>query len=153
MDNLDKRIFTELQNNFPLEERPYDIIAERLGITTDQLYQRVKRLLEDGVIRRMGASLDSRKLGFDSTLVAMKVDTQSVEKAGDLLLTYPEITHSYTRDDQFNIWFTVIACDTWRIGVILEDIRIRLGLDKTNILNLPMERLFKLDARFKPADR
>lgn len=149
MDELDKRILDALQNEFPLSERPYEILAEKLGISGDELWERVQGLIESGIIRRMGASLDSRKLGYSSTLAAVSVPAERVDEAAEVVGRYPEVTHSYLRDDEFNIWFTVIAYDNERIEAILEEIRTALSLEPSAVLNLPVTRLFKLDARFK----
>jgi len=149
MDELDSRILDALQNEFPLSERPYEVLAERLEISGDELWERVQGLVEEGVIRRMGASLDSRKLGYSSTLAAISVPAERGDEAAEIVGRYPEVTHSYLRDDEFNIWFTVIAIDNERIAGILEDIRCALSLEETAVLNLPVTKLFKLDARFK----
>ena len=149
MDELDKRILDALQNEFPVSERPYEILAGKLGVPGDELWERVQELIEGGVIRRMGASLDSRKLGYSSTLAAVSVPPERVDEAAAVVGRYPEVTHSYLRDDEFNIWFTVIAYDNGRIEAILEEIRLALSLEPSAVLNLPVTRLFKLDARFK----
>ena len=149
MDDIDRRIIKELQGNFPLEINPYEVIAGNLGMNTDQLWQRVIALAESGVIRRMGFSIDSRKIGYSSTLAAVRVTQDQVEKASELISGYPQITHSYLREDEFNIWFTVIADDRNRVLVILEEIRDKLNLTESDVMDLPVEKLFKLDARFK----
>ena len=149
MDQMDSRILRELQDNFPLREEPYKIIAERLQISEEQLWLRIRRLLDDGVIRRIGASFDSNKFGFRSTLAAVRVEPESVERAAQIIGAFPEVTHSYLRKDEFNIWFTIIAADYQAIERILEHIRTSLSLDKSAVLILPMKRLFKLDARFR----
>ncbi len=148
MDDLDRKILDALQNEFPLTERPFDVLAERLALDPEQLWQRVERMLEQGVIRRLGASLDSRKLGYCSTLAAVRVAPERVEEAAGLIARYPEVTHSYQRDHPFNIWFTLIAPDDARIETILDEIRTALSLLPADILNLPVRRMFKLDARF-----
>ena len=149
MDELDYRILNVLQNEFPLSERPYEVLAQRLDISGDELWERVQGLVEKGVIRRMGASLDSRKLGYSSTLAAISVPAERVDEAAEVVGRYHEVTHSYLRDDQFNIWFTVIARNNDRIASILEEIRSALSLEPATVLNLPVTKLFKLDARFK----
>lgn len=153
MDEMDYHILDALQNEFPLSEKPYDVLAERLEIPGDELWQRVRGLLKEGVIRRMGASLDSRKLDYSSTLAAISVPAERVDEAAQVVGRYPEVTHSYLRNDQFNIWFTVIAGDSRRIAGILEEIRCALSLEHAAVLNLPVTRLFKLDARFKTPGR
>jgi DNA-binding Lrp family transcriptional regulator len=149
MDKLDCQILEALQNDFPLSEEPYKIIARRLQIPHAQLWDRVKALMAEGVIRRIGASLDSKKLGYCSTLAAVSVDEDKIDKAAEVIGGFYEVTHSYLRKDKFNIWFTIIAPDNKRIEQIIEQIRTSLSLDSSQILNLPIKRLFKLDARFK----
>ena len=148
MDELDCRILKALQNDFPLSEKPYEIIANRLQIPCDELWNRVQRLIAEGVIRRIGASLDSHKLGFCSTLAAVCCKANLVEQAVEIIGRFPEVTHSYLRKDNFNIWFTIIATDKERIEHILEQIRTSLSLESSQILNLPIKNLFKLNARF-----
>ena len=72
----------------------------------------------------------------------------NVEKAAEVIGEFHEVTHSYLRKDNFNVWFTIIAADNIRIEDILEQIRSCLSLDDSQVLNLPMKRLFKLDTRF-----
>ena len=148
MDDLDRRILDALQHDFPLSERPFDILAQRLGLDPDLLWRRVEAMRKSGVIRRLGASLDSRKLGFRSTLAAVRVPSELVERAAEAIGRHPEVTHSYLRDHEFNIWFTIIAPDEERIDTILREIREELSLDPSDVLDLPVKRLFKLDARF-----
>jgi DNA-binding Lrp family transcriptional regulator len=148
IDDLDRTILDALQFDFPLSERPFDVVAERLGVDADLLWGRVEAMLEQGVIRRLGASLDSRKLGFCSTLAAVRVREDLVDRAAEIIGRHPEVTHSYLRDPEFNIWFTVIAPDVEKIQALLDDVRTALSLDASDVLNLPMTRMFKLDARF-----
>jgi DNA-binding Lrp family transcriptional regulator len=148
MDKLDSQILRELQDNFPLSEKPYEVIANRLQIPKEELWDRVRLMLDKGIIRRIGASFDSNKLGFCSTLAAVSVDPELVDRASEIIGRFYEVTHSYLRNDPYNIWFTLIAIDNDRIENILEQIRVSLCLEKSKVLNLPMKRLFKLDARF-----
>lgn len=149
MDQLNRRILQELQDNFPLEEKPYEIVADRLQISKEELWERIERMLDEGVIRRIGVSIDSRKIGFRSTLAAVSVEPELIDRAAEIIGEFHEVTHSYLRNDSFNIWFTIIAADEKRIEEILEQIRDSLSLERSKVLNLPVKRLFKLDARLK----
>ena len=148
MDELDGRILRELQHGFPLSEKPYEVLADRLEVSGEELWSRVQRMLDVGVIRRMGASFDSKKLGYSSTLAAVSVEPALVERAAEVIGAFPEVTHNYLRTDAFNLWFTMIAVDQERIDQVLEEIRASLSLERSAVLNLPVKRLFKLDARF-----
>jgi hypothetical protein len=78
----------------------------------------------------------------------VSVEPALVDRAAETIGEFHEVTHSYLRNDAFNIWFTLIAVDDERIEEILEQIRTSLSLEKSKVLNLPVKRLFKLDARF-----
>ena len=149
MDDLDHRILDALQYGFPLRERPFDLLAEHLNCDPDLLWRRVQVMLEQGVIRRIGVSFDSQKLGYCSTLAALRVPPARVDQAAAVVGGYAEVTHSYLRDHEFNIWFTVIALSDRKIETILREIRDTLSLAAADVLNLPMKRVFKLDARFR----
>ena len=149
MDGLDRRIITELQENFPLATNPYETLAGNLGIDVDQLWERICALVESGVIRRIGLSIDSRKMGYSSTLAAIRVPAGRIDEASELIAKYPQITHSYLRDDAFNIWFTVIAENKGCVSAILKEIRLKLDLSDEDMMDLPAKKVFKLDARFK----
>ncbi len=148
MDEMDKRILELLQNTFPLSERPYEVLANKLGISCEVLLERVRELIADGVIRRMGASFDSSKLGFCSTLVGVSVKPEQLEKAVEVINRFSEVTHNYLRRDEFNIWFAVVAENSERVAHIIEQIRCELSLENSRVLNLPAKRMFKLDTCF-----
>ena len=148
MDKVDSQVLKALQNEFPLSERPYETIASKLDIQCSELWKRIEKLVDEGTIRRLGASLNSHKLGFCSTLAAINVQANLVERATEVIDQFPEITHSYLRKDHFNIWFTVIASDNERIEQVLEQISSSLSLESAQLINLPVKKLFKLDARF-----
>jgi DNA-binding Lrp family transcriptional regulator len=150
MDDLDQQIITQLQMDFPLEANPYDIIAEGLGIDVEVLFKRVESLIDLGTIRRIGVSVDSRKIGYHSTLTAIRVPDEQVDSACQVIDSCPEITHSYLRSNEFNVWFTVIASSQERVKEVIEELRVKLDLEVSDVLDLPMLQLFKLDARFKP---
>jgi DNA-binding Lrp family transcriptional regulator len=148
VNDIQKQIIQKLQTEFPLEPRPFDIIAQKLGISLDELFAEIQQLIDAGVIRRLGVSLDSNKLGYRSILAAIAVPEDRIQDASERIHCFSEITHSYLRSDPFNIWFTIIAPSDERIAAILDALRNSLNLKPSEVLHLPMKRLFKLDARF-----
>src|SRR4030065_1141915 len=111
MDKIDSQILQELQYDFPLCERPYEVIAERLKISKEEIWDRTQMMLDNGVIRRMGASFDSNKLGFRSTLAAVSVAPEQVDRAAEIIGRFYEVTHSYLCNDVFHIWLTFIVIE------------------------------------------
>ncbi len=139
-------ILNEIQRNFPISPRPYLALARRLKLREKEVMERVQRLKEAGIIRRIGASFRARAVGFSSTLCAAKVPPSSIDEFVRVVNTYPGVTHNYEREGEYNIWFTLIAPSRRRIEQIVAEISRRTGVRE--ILNLPAEKTFKIAVDF-----
>lgn len=146
MDEVDKKILNIIQTGFPITPRPYAELAAGVGLVEDEVVERIRRLKADGVVRRVGATFDSSRLGYASTLCAMQVPAERVDEVAEIIGAYENVTHNYLRDDRFNVWFTVIAESEERIEAILDEIRAKTGI--STIMNLPATRLFKVKVAF-----
>jgi DNA-binding Lrp family transcriptional regulator len=148
-DQADLALLDALQDDIPLVSRPYDVIAARLGISGDDVMERLARLQERGIVRGLSPVLESRKVGLTATtLVALRVAEEKVREVTRLINAYPEVSHNYRRDHTFSIWFTVAGKDEERIREIVGEIRRQAGLSGEDILELPTVRRFKIDVRF-----
>jgi DNA-binding Lrp family transcriptional regulator len=150
MDSLDKKLLDIIQSGFPLEERPYAAIGQELGLDEDQVLERVRRLKADGVIRRIGANFQSKKLGWHSTLCAASVPRKRLEEFREAVNRRPGVTHNYLRAHRYNVWFTFIGPSREAVAESLAEISRETGVD---ILNLPQERLFKIKVDFRMKDK
>ncbi|MDF1543452.1 MAG: hypothetical protein P1P71_10130 [Anaerosomatales bacterium] len=146
LTELDKRVLTEIQANFPVAPAPYAVLAERVGATEAEVHGSVIGMKRDAVIRRIGAIFDSHRLGYRSTLCAIAAPPERLEEVAALIGCYPNVTHNYQREDRYNVWFTLIAPSEERIAEILAEIAETTGID--DILNLPAIRLFKIRVDF-----
>jgi DNA-binding Lrp family transcriptional regulator len=146
MDDIDRRILTILQKEFPLDAEPYRVIGERVGLTGEDVLRRVTRLRDEGIIRRIGAVFDVRKLGYASTLCAARVPEEKIEDFVAVVNSYRGVTHNYRRGHTFNVWFTFIAPSMAEIEQALEEIKDATGVDQ--IIIMPATRTFKIDASF-----
>lgn len=144
MEKTDARILRELILDFPIHRRPYDVIARRLNLTGDEVYRRTCRLINNGIIRRIGPGFNSAALGRVTTLVGLRLRPDSIDNAAKIINAFPEVTHNYLRADEFNIWFTIIAPHRRRIDEIIKHIADRLELTADDIINAPSEKVFKL---------
>ena len=98
MDETDKQILKMLQDNVPLVSRPFLVVAKKLKVSEDEVIQRIKRMIEEGIVRRFSASIDHRKLGISANpLVAWNVPKEKVEEIGEKLASFDEVTHCYER--------------------------------------------------------
>lgn len=144
-DDLDKKIINMIQLDFPLTVRPYLEIADALGVSEDEVIRRLARLSESGAIRRIGPILNTKGMGGSNTLVAVKVPADKIDEAAAVINAYPEVSHNYLRNADFNIWFTLSAPTRERIDTILGEIEETL---KCPIMDLPTVRQHKIQVRF-----
>jgi DNA-binding Lrp family transcriptional regulator len=147
MDLRDKNILNEIQSDFPVTSRPFLEIGNRFGMSEDEVIVRIRRLKEDGIIRRIGGNFNSRKLGFTSTLCAAKVPDEKITEFVEAVNSYKGVTHNYLRKNPYNIWFTFIAPDMAAIENYLNEIALKTGV--RDILNLPAEKMFKIKVDFE----
>lgn len=147
MDEDDKRILNIIQTDFPLSVRPFKEIGERLGLGEDEVLSRIRALKASGVIRRIGGSFDSRRLGFFSTLCAAKVPEERLERFNEVINSYPGVTHNYQRDHDYNVWFTFIGESPERVEEALSEISRRSQV--IDIVSLPARRKFKIRVKFE----
>jgi siroheme decarboxylase len=146
LDELDKAILNQIQSSFPITPRPYAAVGELLGLSEAEVLERVRRMEQEGVIRRIGANFNSRQLGYTSTLCAAQVPPDRIEQFIQVVNQYPGVTHNYLRRHRLNIWFTLIAESTARIGEILEEIGKQSGI--AEIYSFPAKRIFKIQVDF-----
>ncbi len=148
LDKLDFKILEALQFNFPFVERPWDYIAEKIGIDSQNLLSRVKRLIELGIIRKIGGFPNLKKIGFTaSTLIGVKVQQEKLEEITNIINDCNSVSHNYLREHKYNLWFTITAKDSNEIENIIESIK-QIGISDEDILNLPTIKSFKTDVRF-----
>jgi len=147
LDDMDRMILNEIQSNLPIEPRPYQVLAEKLRCSEEEVLRRVQEMKDREVIRRIGANCNSRKLGYTSTLCAARVPSQLMERFVEVVNSYTGVTHNYRREHDYNIWFTLIASSKGEIKRILGEISERTGVEE--VISLPAERLFKIQVDFE----
>jgi len=107
LEAADRELLNAVQWDFPLEPRPYLVLAERLGIDEAEVRTRVARVKELGVLRQLSAIFDTRALGYGSSLVAAKIDPDRVDEAAAVISAHPGVSHNYKRNHAYNLWYTI----------------------------------------------
>ncbi|SEH28338.1 Lrp/AsnC family transcriptional regulator [Selenomonas sp. KH1T6] len=98
VSELDKKVIRALQGEFPLVAEPYKVLAEGIGISEDLFLERVKALEEDKKIRKMGAVLRHREVGFKANvLAAWVVPQEELDTIAQEMARHPAVTHCYDR--------------------------------------------------------
>ena len=103
LDALDKQIIAIMQEDFPLAAEPYREIADKLGISEAQLLERLQQYQQSGKIRKMGAVLSHRTVGYAANaLCAWIVPEERIQEVGQLLAKNALVTHCYARKSQLD---------------------------------------------------
>jgi DNA-binding Lrp family transcriptional regulator len=99
-------VLREVQR-LPLTTRPFQEIAERLGMDEREVLEITSGLLEKGIIRRIGISVAHRKLGMVANpMTVLNVPEDRLDEIGQRIGDEPEVTHCYSRKGwDYNIFF------------------------------------------------
>ncbi|MFH1487823.1 MAG: AsnC family transcriptional regulator [Pseudomonadota bacterium] len=116
IDDLDKKIISQIQGDLPLDPRPFALLAERVGISEEAFVERVRAMKDLGIIRRFGATLYHQEAGFSSNaMVAWRVPEGKIAEVGAVMSRFREVTHCYQRrpqkDWQYNLYTMVHGDD------------------------------------------
>jgi siroheme decarboxylase len=146
IDELDKKIISLIQGDLPLDPRPFAVLADKIGIAEDKFINRVKAMVEDGTIRRFGATLYHKQAGIRSNaMAAWCVPEEKVEKTGKALAKFKEVTHCYQRvpqrDWKYNLYTMIHGKNDADCRAIAE--RMSQGVGVADYVLLFSEKEFK----------
>ena len=105
LDDADRAIVLATQAGLPLDERPFAVLAERVGLAEPALLARVQRMLAAGTIRRIAAVPNHYRLGFTANgMTVWDVDDAAIGELGPRVGALPFVTHCYRRPRQRPDW-------------------------------------------------
>jgi DNA-binding Lrp family transcriptional regulator len=145
LDETDKRLMNLLQSSFPLDPEPFALIASEAELELEDVLARTRRLLEGRIIREITPIFDTRALGYESMLVAAKVDAENPQRAAAAVNAHPGVSHNYLRTHDFNLWFTIAVPPDSELGMAgtLEALMEATGA--SSMRQLPTLTLFKIN--------
>ena len=105
LDATDRRLMIATQAGLPRVSRPYDVLAEQLGIATDEVLRRLQRMLDCGVIRRIGAVPNHYAIGYTANGMSVwDVDDSRIDELGVQVGALEFVTHCYRRPRRLPDW-------------------------------------------------
>jgi len=146
MDDIDKKIINALQGDFPIEDQPYQIIAQQLELSEDELLSRLENLLNNKILTRFGPMYDIQKLGGSFSLCAIRVPEEHFSEVTDIVNSFSEVAHNYKRDHEFNMWYVLATESLAQIEQINQAIETQTGL---KVYNMPKIQEFFVGLYFK----
>lgn len=144
---MENELLFEMQNAFPMTQRPFKAVAEKLNTTEEEVLNLVQKLKDDKIIRQTSAIFDTKRLGYKSSLVAFKVDEAKVDEAAEIINAHPGVSHNYLRNHDYNIWFTMAVAPDSKLGLekTIEILKERTGAEDAIIL--PTLKMFKISVK------
>ena len=133
MDAVDRAIILATQEGLPLVSQPYHAVADRVGITPEEVMERMKAMLENGVIRRIGAVPNHYALGYKANgMTVWDVDDARVDELGERVGQLDSVSHCYQRprhmpDWPYNFFAMVHGHDRAEVELKAEQIARLLG--------------------------
>jgi DNA-binding Lrp family transcriptional regulator len=145
VDAVDRAIINALQDGFPVCARPYAAAAEQLGLTEDELLQRLAALREQKTITRFGPLFHAERLGGALSLVAMRIPAEDFDRVAAQVNAHPEVAHNYERAHAFNMWFVLATETEEQLQDTLRAIEAETGYP---VYNMPKLEEYYLNLRF-----
>lgn len=127
----DRRVLSVIQEPIELIAEPFEPFARKLGTDTETILQKIKYLIEAGVVRRFAGIIKHNKAGFGyNAMVAFEVDDTLCDDEGGKLSTLSYVSHCYKRtpysDWPYNLYAMMHARDEMEFNL-------RISLMKTLI--------------------
>ena len=144
---MENELLFEMQNAFPMTQRPFKAVAEKLNTTEEEVLSLVQKLKDEKIIRQTSAIFDTKRLGYKSSLVAFKVSEDKIDQAAQIINAHPGVSHNYLRNHDYNIWFTMAVAPDSKLGLekTIEILKERTGADDAIIL--PTLKMFKISVK------
>lgn len=135
----DKEFIRELQKDLEITDKPFSKAAQKLGMSEEQIFEKLKHYEKIGVMRRYAAILRHRDAGFVANgMIVWKVPEQKITEVGEKLGAFPQVSHCYQRpvypDWPYNI-FSMIHCKSQEeASEMAKEIQNQINVDEYKIL-------------------
>ena len=146
IENMERQLLGLLQSGFPLTRNPFTDLGSQLGIDAQETIRLVQDLKDRSIVRQIGPILDARKLGYQSTLAGLKIPSDQIARAEQVISAHPGVSHGYQREHEYNFWITLSVPQTADIEMELEKLACSAGAETA--FSLPALKVFKLRAIF-----
>ncbi len=134
-------VVQELQRDLPIEPEPFGAIANRLGISLEQLQRITAEMKAAGQLRRFSAVLHHREIGFSANgmgVWAVPGDDAEVLRVGEQMAAYRAVTHCYRRptypDWPYNIFTMIHARTQDECQAVVQEIAHETGITQHGVL-------------------
>ena len=142
LDRIDQELLNLVQVEFPVVPAPFATLGEALGVTADDVIERLGTLKKNKIIRQISAIFDTRALGYRSSLIATRAPVDRVDEVAAIISEHPGVSHNYRRDHEFNIWWTIAVPPSSSLEEHVDTVHTLAGAEQTRLMQTI--RMFKI---------
>ena len=146
LDDKDRALINAYQGGFPLSERPYAEVGEKLGLSEEDVIARIGRMLDEKILTRFGPLYNAERLGGGLTLAAMKLPEEKFDEIAEQVNAFPEVAHNSAREHELNMWFVLATETPDGIAETCKRIEEATGY---KVYNMPKEEEFFVELMFE----
>ena len=144
ISDVDRRVLAILQGGFPRSQTPYKDMAERAGISVEELLATLEDWKRAGKLRRIGSIVDHFKVGLSAgAMVVWRVEPGRIEQVGTMLAGFEQVSHAYERDVAenwpFNLYTMVHGKGPLEVEQTVEQMSRACGVSDYRILKTEKE--------------
>ncbi|MEN9460818.1 MAG: hypothetical protein RIS84_838 [Pseudomonadota bacterium] len=132
---IDQQLIALIQTGLPIVPRPYQALAQNLGVTEEFLLSRLAALQADGTIKRFGVVVRHRQLGYRANaMIVLDVPDADIANVAHAIKQFPFITLCYRRPRclpawRYNLFCMIHGQDRPRVLAQLTQLRAACQLD------------------------
>ena len=143
---VERELLNIVQSDFPLVEEPFKAIGERLELPEAEVIELTADLKQKNVIRQISAIFDTRRLGYKTSLVAMRFSDDELDAGAHKINEHPGVSHNYGRTGHFNLWFTLAVPPDESLEDSIDQMGRDSGAESWRLL--PTKQFFKIGVNF-----
>ncbi|QER41814.1 Lrp/AsnC family transcriptional regulator [Thermodesulfobacterium sp. TA1] len=107
--DVEKKILSVIQKDFPLERRPFLRLAEKVGLDEEFFLEKIRELQKKNIIRQVSAVFNPSFFGHKSGLFAVKAKEKDLFQTIEIINSHNGVSHNYLRDHAYNLWFILVV--------------------------------------------
>jgi len=122
----DREFIDTAAKGLKIEPEPFQSLAEQLGLSVEEVLERLRRLIAQGKVRRFAASVRHQPMGYShNAMVIARTDEQSLDDVGLAASRISAVSHCYQRSHPDG--------DPWCVYIMVH------GQDQETVINAVVE--------------
>jgi siroheme decarboxylase len=105
IDHMDRALIRATQAGLPFDREPYARVGEQIGLSEAEVIERLGRMIDHGIVRRIGLVPNHYKLGLAANgMTVWNVVDNQAEKLGAWVGALDFVSHCYLRPRALPDW-------------------------------------------------